>query len=32
MSKHVGGKQGKWADGDPDGWMDGHHHAIVRPV
>ena len=28
MSKHVGEKCGKWADGDPD----GHHHTIIRPV
>ena len=40
MSKHVGEKCGKWADGDPDGRTDGesdgrtdgdpdgHHHTI----
>ena len=41
MSKHVGGKCGKRADGDPDGDRtdgesdgdpDGHHHTIIRPV
>ena len=33
MSKHVGEKCGKWADGDPDGRdPDGHHHTIIRPV
>ena len=41
MSKHVGEKCGKWADGDrtdgesdgrTDGDPDGHHHTIIRPV
>ena len=40
MSKHVGEKCGKLADGDPDGRTlrrtetrtDGHHHTIIRPV
>ena len=40
MSKHVGEKCGKRADGDPDGESDGrrvgrtdgHHHTIIRPV
>ena len=44
MSKHVGEKFGKLADGDPDGRTDGrrvgrtetrtdrHHHTIIRPV
>ena len=41
MSKHVGEKCGKradgdrtdgWTDGDPDGDPDGHHHTIIRPV
>ena len=44
MSKHVGEKCGKWADGDrtdgesdgrtenPEGDPDGHHHTIIRPV
>ena len=36
MSKHVGEKCGKWADGDPDGRTesrtDGHHHTIIRHV
>ena len=31
MSKHVGEKCGKRADGDPDGGTDGHHHTIIRP-
>ena len=39
MSKHVGEKCGKRADGDrgrTDGRTetrtDGHHHTIIRPV
>ena len=41
MSKHVGEKCGKWADGDrtdgesdgdPEGDPDGHHYTIIRPV
>ena len=41
MSKHIGEKCGKWADGDrtdgesdgrTDGDPDGHHHTIIRPV
>ena len=41
MSKHVGEKCGKLADGDRtdgewdgrmDGDPDGHHHTIIRPV
>ena len=42
MSKHVGEKCGKRADGDrtdgdrtderTDGDPDGHHHTIIRPV
>ena len=31
MSKHVGEKCGKRADGDPDGRTDGHHHTIIHP-
>ena len=36
MSKHVGEKYVKLADGDPDGRRRGrtdeHHHTIIRPV
>ena len=40
MSKHVGEKCGKGADGDPDGRTDGrtdgdpdgHHHTIICPA
>ena len=32
MSKHVGEKSGKRADGESDRDPDGHHHTIIRPV